>query len=235
MMHQRGKFCYAEDEKVQVLRMGYEGSDLDMFVFLPKQRFGLDAWLQAVDGAGLQKLMLGCGQEEVRVTLPKWKVETSFDLNDQLQALGMKDAFHPDNANFNRMIGDPDREQLFISKVIHKAFIEVTEKGTQASAATAVVVVDRCRDSPSFRMSTFIAEHPFLVTLAICSCLRECMHVTDSFRWTRRPVKRRRRLQSSPMFFPVLHLHRLLSLRIIPKEIKEIQTKPSLLLRHFQL
>jgi serpin B len=92
----------------------------------------------------------------VEVFLPRFKVEAAFRLDDALKALGMVDAFDDLRANFAGLDG---KAWLVISAVLHKAFVEVNEEGTEAAAATAVVMALRAvaRPEPIFR-----ADHPFL-------------------------------------------------------------------------
>ena len=127
-MRHHSEFHYAEDGKVQVLRMPYEGEpSFDMFVFLPKRRFGLADWLDGVDGKALVRLMRKCCEEEVIVYLPKWTTECNTDLRDQLQSLGIKEAFDEINGgDFSECLGNPKKSlPLYLSEVTQKAGIEV--------------------------------------------------------------------------------------------------------------
>ena len=94
-------------------------------------------------------------KREVDLYLPRFKVEESYDLVPTLRALGMVDAFIFRVANFSGMNGSRD---LAVSKVFHKSFVEVTEEGTEAAAATGVVII---RKSLTFR-EPFRCNHPFL-------------------------------------------------------------------------
>ena len=96
------------------------------------------------------------GKREVDLYLPRFKVEESYDLVPTLQALGMVDAFNDRVANFSGMTG---RRDLVVSKVFHKSFVEVTEEGTEAAAATGVgvAVITSLPIRESFR-----CDHPFL-------------------------------------------------------------------------
>ncbi len=156
MMNQTGQFGYTEDGNVQVLEMRYAGGDLSMVVLLPTAASSveklaevlpqkLDHWLARISG------------ETVYVSLPKFQVEQEFLLNDQLIALGMPDAFSATLADFSGMQAD-GKSALYISDVIHKAFVEVNEEGTEAAAATAVVMGLKSISLPA----EFKADHPFL-------------------------------------------------------------------------
>lgn len=93
--------------------------------------------------------------EEVEVLLPSFKLEESYDMEAVLRSLGMDHAFEQGRADFSGMSAARD---LFLSKVVHKSFVEVNEEGTEAAAATAAVMMLRCaRITPRF-----CADHPFL-------------------------------------------------------------------------
>ena len=96
------------------------------------------------------------GKQKVDLYLPRFKVEESYKLVPTLRALGMVDAFNDRVANFSGMTGRPD---LVVSTVVHKSFVEVTEEGTEAAAATGVG--DAVITSLPFRES-FRCDHPFL-------------------------------------------------------------------------
>lgn len=91
----------------------------------------------------------------VHVQLPRFKVEESYDLQDTMTALGMVDAFSPQDADFSGMTGS---RGLVLSKVLHKSFVEVTEEGTEAAAATGAVI--SVTSAPIYEM--FHCDHPFL-------------------------------------------------------------------------
>ena len=94
-------------------------------------------------------------KEEVDVFLPRFKLEENYDMEDVLRSLGMTDAFEQATADFTGMSSARD---LFLSKVMHKSFVEVNEEGTEAAATTAAIMKLRCaRITPRF-----CADHPFL-------------------------------------------------------------------------
>lgn len=157
MMHQTSKFGYAGDENVQVLEMPYAGGDLSMVVILPRESYGIDK-LQEDLPKNLNFWLGMLSEKKVEVFFPRFKLETSFVLNDQLIALGMADAFDEARADFSGMTPDP--KGLYIAKVIHKAFVDVNEEGTEAAAATAVVMATKAaffEETPVFR-----ADRPFV-------------------------------------------------------------------------
>ena len=95
-------------------------------------------------------------KQEIMVFFPKFKVESQFSLARILSAMGMPDAFEPDRADFSGMVG---KKELYISEVIHKAFVEVNEEGTEAAAATGVVA-GVTSIGPSLPIVK--ADHPFV-------------------------------------------------------------------------
>jgi serpin B len=157
LMHRAGAYKLYQDQDLQALELPYTGDQVSMVVLLPRKPDGLPA-LEKKLSAGTLKGWLGKLQRRsgVQVYLPKFKVETEYELNDPLKALGMKAAFMPERADFSGMSAGP--EQLHISAVVHKAHADVNEEGTVAAAATGVVVATTSFVQPP----VFRADHPFL-------------------------------------------------------------------------
>lgn len=165
MMHQRGEFKYvmSEDYAVQMLELPYSGQDLSMVILMPspmeymldaehndvfdlEQKLtsdNLHAWLTKLDHANPHKTSLG---------LPRFTTEGSFNLVNELKALGMTSAFD-DRADFSGMDGTTN---LFLSDVIHKTFVKVDEAGTEAAAVSLVVVKTKGMDEK------FYVDRPFI-------------------------------------------------------------------------
>jgi len=156
MMSQKDSFPYADREGIQVLELPYRGDELSMVVLLPREKDGLPALEASLTGAKLRGLLSRLGRREIKVYLPRFKLESQFGLSHTLSALGMKDAFEPGKADFSGMDGGKD---LFISAVLHKAFVDVNEEGTEAAAATGVVVGITAMPAPPI---VFRADHPFI-------------------------------------------------------------------------
>jgi len=134
MMYQKDYFNYAETDELQILEMDYKGKELSMVVLLPKEDYSLSDI--EINNENLNDWKSSLREEEVMVYFPKFEFDTKYHLTDVLKEMGMKDAFSW-NADFSRMTGQKD---LFIGDVIHKAYVKVDEKGTEAAAATAVVL-----------------------------------------------------------------------------------------------
>jgi serpin B len=162
MMHQQRRFGYMEDKTCQVLEMPYRSGELSMLVLLPKKADGLEALEKALARKGLQDYLTKIRQTEVRLTLPKFKFTSSFRLADKLKAMGMTDAFSPAKADFSGMT---TAQKLFISAVLHKAFVAVDEEGTEAAAATAVVMALTSVVLPPPKPKVFKADHPFVFVI----------------------------------------------------------------------
>lgn len=135
LMKQIGSMRYTEGDEYQAVELQYDGRELSMVVILPKDG-EFSNFESSLDGANLQRIIGQLRTYSVTLTLPKFEYESSFSLKDALSRLGMSVAFS-DGADFSGMDGKKD---LFIQDVLHKAFVSVDEAGTEAAAATAVMV-----------------------------------------------------------------------------------------------
>ena len=152
MMYQKGKFRYKEIEGVQVLELPYVGKQLSMILILPGKPSGLPELEAQLSVENLASWLSSVREQEVGVYLPRFKITWgTFELNKPLKALGMRKAFGS-AADFSGMDGT---KTLFIGLVLHKAFVEVNEEGTEAAAATAVGM--KLNGGLTFR-----ADHPFV-------------------------------------------------------------------------
>ncbi len=158
LMRQTGDFRYAESPSLQVLELPYMGGDLSMLVLLPRTVDGLGNLEAELTTQNLTSWIANLQNQKLAVFLPKFKSTSEFSLAGTLAALGMSDAFSS-QADFSGMDGQKD---LFFSDVIHKAFVEVNEEGTEAAAATAVVMFGSGAPQNSQPVSVFRADHPFL-------------------------------------------------------------------------
>lgn len=155
MMHQTEKFRFLDGKEFQVLEMPYAGDALAMDVLLPRKVDGLTEFEQTLSLDKLTGWLGKLHKVEVQVAVPKVQLTAEFQLNEALARMGMPVAFRPE-ADFSGMDG---RRDLFLSAVVHKAFVDVNEEGTEAAAATGAVIT--LAAAPVQRV-IFRADHPFL-------------------------------------------------------------------------
>lgn len=158
MMYRAGSLRYADTAKAQVLELPYQGDRLSMVIVLPKKKDGLNEVETSLNHESLGSAFSTLRTSKVHVTLPKIKTTYSVSLSQTLPTMGMKDAFNARMADFSGMDGT---RELSISEVVHKAFCEVNEEGTEAAAATGVAMVTRAfmKEPPPVE---FKADHPYL-------------------------------------------------------------------------
>ncbi|XP_043210554.1 leukocyte elastase inhibitor-like [Amphibalanus amphitrite] len=163
----------------KALELPYEGRRFSMLLLLPDKKDGLKALEEKLANtpvqwrsqggtppkqnpgcatAPVQSIMQKLHSEKTTISIPKFKLETSYNLEDHLKKLGIVDLFDFNSADLSKISGNND---LFVSKVVHKAFIEVNEEGTEAAAATGMVMQLMCF-VPNFE---FFANHPFFFAI----------------------------------------------------------------------
>ena len=160
MMTAPAEFDYAEDANVQVVSLPYAGNRLSMLVILPRQATGLVRVEEHLTRETLAAWVAGLRRQKVVVMLPRFTMTSQFQLDSVLKAMGMTDAFDANTADFSGMAGP--KAGLRIDAVLHKAFLEVNEEGTEAAAATAVVMRLETASISSRPPPVFQADHPFL-------------------------------------------------------------------------
>lgn len=136
MMKQRQRAGYAELESLQILQLPYVGRSLLMLILLPKEIDGLDDLEDSLSTVNLDSWRSDLKERDVRISLPRFRMICEFRLEKTLQAMGMTDAFVLGTADFSGMDGHP--RWLYLWAVLHKAFVNVNEEGTEAAAATGV-------------------------------------------------------------------------------------------------
>jgi len=162
MMGRTGNLPAMQDADLQAVEMSYIGNDLSVVVLLPKTVDGLSNLEAKFDATRLQAWLGKLREQRVDVTFPKFKMDSQFDLADVLASMGMPDAFSRWTANFSGITTD---ETIFISHVIHKAYVDVNEEGTEAAAATGVGMTMCCCISSPVTSMVFRADHPFIFLL----------------------------------------------------------------------
>lgn len=154
MMHKTGRFAYAKNHGCQAVELPYDGDEVSMVVLLPDGK--LDAFEASLDAAALKGVLTALRAESaVELSMPRFKIEGSFGLAEQLQALGMRSAFSSE-ADFSGIDGT---RSLFISDVVHKSWVSVDEAGTEAAAATAVVMAGSAGPTETIKVTL---DRPFL-------------------------------------------------------------------------
>jgi serpin B len=155
-MHQTEYFRYSASDNVQVLELPYgQSGSLSMLILLPTKIDGLSDLEKQLTSENLQKWSAGLQSRRVKVDLPKFKMTSEFSLGTVLESMGMPLAFSA-KADFSRI---STQEPLSISAVIHKAFVDVNENGTEAAAATGLMMALSVEPPPS---AEFHADHPFV-------------------------------------------------------------------------
>ena len=135
MMKQTESFGYTEGEGYQAVELLYDGDELSMVILLPEAG-QFEAFEEGFQAQQVSDIISGLQPTEVALTMPQFEFDSEFSLKDTLAGMGMPIAFS-DRADFSGMTGNPE---LLISDVVHKAFVAVDEAGTEAAAATAVIM-----------------------------------------------------------------------------------------------
>jgi len=157
-MNAKMEIDYLNNDNFQSINLPYSNGDYVMTLFLPKGAMTTDQLIDQFTQENFDLWMAQYEVEEVNVFLPKFKMELKYTLNNILTDLGMGIAFSPMAADFSNIIEDID---LFISKVVHKSFIEVNEEGTEAAAVTAIVF-----ETTSIPQEiAFMANKPFVFVI----------------------------------------------------------------------
>jgi serpin B len=157
MMHQAADFGYLDGGSFEALDLPYAGRELSMVVFLPKKADGLAEFEKNLTTAKLAQWLTQLKAGNVDVALPKIKMTVACNLRQVLSEMGMPTAFSR-LADFSGMTAGRD---LFISEVVHRAHVDVHEEGTEAAAATGVVMATLVH----FPSRVFRADHPFVFVI----------------------------------------------------------------------
>jgi len=158
LMSQSAHFKTAGQDACELLDLPYGGGELSMVILLPRKRDGLPALAQSLRAESLPQWLAALDQarpREVDVVLPRFKLAYSAELTGPLQHLGVSTAFMQGLADFSDINGGRD---LYLSAVLHKAFVDVNEEGTEAAAATGIVMKSLAVEMPR----KFTVDHPFI-------------------------------------------------------------------------
>jgi serpin B len=155
MMKQQESFRYGETADYQAVELPYDGNELSMMVLLPKVE-SFSGFETALNNTQLKTILDKMNNSEVNLSMPKFTVNSEFSLNQALSDLGMPAAFSDSEADFSGMDGARD---LYISDVVHKAFVSVDEAGTEAAAATGVVM---STTAMTLEIKEMKIDHPFI-------------------------------------------------------------------------
>jgi serpin B len=164
LMQSKANIRFADHRDFTICEMPYEKHEVSMLVILPKKKDGLTDIEKKLTPASLAEWMKPLDVHTVDLKFPKFKMTSEFSLRDHLMAMGMELPFDKVRADFKGMASNPDGN-LYIFAVLHKAFLGVDEKSTEAAAATAVIVnkfKSKPRTPPE---ATFHVDRPFLLLI----------------------------------------------------------------------
>jgi serpin B len=157
-MHQTGSFRYFENEKYQAVELPYDNGNYAMLIILPVKNNKKELFSKNISNQDIEDMLNKSGSARINLYIPKFKLTSTLQLGNTLSDMGMKDAFSK-NADFSGING---KKNLYIDAVIHKAFVGVEEKGTEAAASTAVVMSLKSAMPVEEKPVLFRADHPFL-------------------------------------------------------------------------
>jgi len=165
LMSQWGSYPYYEESKFQAVRLGYKASRLAMYIFLPEQRSSIREFQQNLNSATWDKWTQRLETTKGNIRLPRFKLTYRPILNRALEKLGMGIAFDRQRAQFDGIHSPPP--PTWIAQIVHRAFVEVNEEGTEAAAVTgAMMALSALRPSKPPRTFEMIVDRPFF--FAIC-------------------------------------------------------------------
>ena len=162
MMTRTGDYPYYEnyEAKFQAISLPYGDGRMSMYIFLPYRESDLNTFLDGLNTENWERWVSQLREQEVFLSMPKFKLEYEKTLNNPLQSLGMDIAFAPGRADFSRMADlEALGKNLYIGEVLHKAVVEVNEEGTEAAAVTSVGI--RATSAPP----AFMANRPFFFAI----------------------------------------------------------------------
>ncbi len=160
-MRRGGHLRYAETDVAQLVELPYQGRDTAMVVIVPKAVDGVGALVAGLSNETYGKAIADLARRRVDLELPKFSFTSTYELSDTLRGLGMPLAFDAEKADFS---GITTAERIWIGAVLHKAFVAVDEEGTEAAAATAVLMEAKSMPRPEEPVKV-VVDRPFLVVI----------------------------------------------------------------------
>ena len=157
---------YLEDKNASGFVKYYKGGKYAFAALLPNEGIHVSDYIASLDGQSLHKLLTNPADTTVQVSIPKFETEYSVEMSGILEQMGMPLAFDPDHAEFGKL-GTSAAGNIYISRVLHKTFISVGEKGTKAGAATVVEMTDGCALLPEDPKEVYL-DRPFVYMLIDC-------------------------------------------------------------------
>jgi serpin B len=157
MMHIKLRVLYTTDNDYSAIALPYRGNKFEMVFILPKTIDGLNALEANISSELLQHINSRFKMSTVQISIPKFVIESELDLKKVLPKLGITDIFNEAKSDFSHLIKE-HTGKIYVSKAVHKVIVDVNEEGTEASAATVIVVLLRGGQ----RTLSFTADHPFL-------------------------------------------------------------------------
>ena len=159
-MNSTKKFDYFEDNGIQAISLNYTKDNLSALIILPKKKRDINNYIANFTSEKYNMIIGNLTNKKVELSLPRFEFDFSAELSKNFKSLGMKDAF-TGIADFSIMRKEKD---IYISSIIHKTYIKVDEKGTEAAAVTAVVM--RCMAAfPPEPIPVMKVDHPFLFVI----------------------------------------------------------------------
>jgi serpin B len=154
-MHRTLSAKYYKDDLAEVIEIPYSGKKLSMMIVMPVEKYGMKKLEERLDAELYESYRQSMYTTKVDLALPKFKIEAGYDLTKPFRELGMESAFNSE-ADFS---GITESEDLYISNIVHKSYVDVNEEGTEAAAATGVVMR---KTTAVMKNVKFEADHPFI-------------------------------------------------------------------------
>lgn len=162
LMSQLGSYLYLENSDIQAISLPYGNGRFSLYVFLPPENVSLDRFYQELNAEQWDNWIKAMQRQEGMIQLPRFELDYSIALNDTLEQMGMGIAFSPNQADFSNMTS----ENVHISEVQHKTFVEVNEEGTEAAAVTSVGIARvSLEEMPEPELFSMIVDRPFFMAI----------------------------------------------------------------------